>query len=76
MYYTKNKAGPHFPASLSLEKCTGARKLRKTPHCAIHGRLQHCTELQGLAFWNCGIPFLIGNLTTPKYSIKTAEVDN
>lgn len=32
--------------------------------------------LPGLACWTHGIPLLIGNLSTPKYGIKTAEVGN
>lgn len=76
MSSTKNKASPHFPASLSLGEMHRCQEAEEDPSCAIHGRLRHFTEILGLAFWNCGIPFLIGNLTTPKYGFKTAEVDN
>jgi hypothetical protein len=53
-----------------LEKGTGARKLVRVPCHIIEGRLQHSPELLGLAGRIHGVPFLIGNLTTPKRAMR------
>lgn len=56
-----------------MHRCQEAEKC---PCHIIKGQLWHFAELLGVAYWNCGVAFLIGNLTTLIHGIKTAKVDN